>query len=226
MPSSHSLVVRAVPRIAAILSTITLFALAGCGSESDDIQEDPVQVTDSPSTPSISGSPQGAVVIGQAYTFTPQATDPNGDTLTFEIQNRPAWATFEAATGRLSGTPTAAQVGTYSNVTISVSDGRTRASLPAFTISVNAVADGQATLSWTAPTLRSDATPLSDLAGYRIYYGTTPDSFTQMITVNTAGVTTYVLENLGQGTWYFAIAAFDSTGMESALSNPASKTIS
>jgi hypothetical protein len=225
MPASHSLVLRAVRPVIAILSTITLFALAGCGSDSDGVQEAPSEVTDSPSTPTISGTPAGTAVIGQAYSFTPTAADPNGDTLTFEIQNRPAWATFDAATGRLSGTPTAEQVGSYANVVISVSDGRTRASLAAFTITVNAISVGQATLSWTAPTLRTDDTPL-DLAGYRIYYGNQPDSYSQIVDVNSAGVTTFVVENLGVGTWYFAISAVDSAGVESGLSNAASKTIS
>jgi hypothetical protein len=226
MPSRHSLVVRATPRIVAILSTITLFALAGCGSDTDGITENPAPITDSPAAPSISGTPPGAVVTGQAYTFTPQAADPNGDTLTFEIENLPAWAAFNAATGRLSGTPTAEQAGVYSNVTISVTDGRNTVSLPAFSITVSAISVGTATLSWTPPTQRTDDTPLSDLAGYRIYYGNAQDTYSELIAVNSVGVTTYVVENLGPGTWYFAVSAVDSSGVESALSTAATKTIS
>jgi hypothetical protein len=225
MPTSHSLVVRTRSHIAAILSAFTLLALAGCGGDDGGPPAAPSEVTDSPSTPTISGSPPTSVVVGQTYTFTPGATDPNGDALTFEIQNRPDWATFNTATGALSGSPTAP--GTYSNVTISVTDGRTRASLPAFSITVQAVAQsgGQATLSWTAPTQRTDDSPLPDLAGYRIYYGNSPDNFSQVVSVNNAGLTTYVIENLSEGTWYFAVAAVDSAGTESGLSNSASKTI-
>ena len=65
-------------------------------------------------------------------------TDPSGKTLTFSIQNRPSWATFNTSTGALSGTPSSAQTGTYSNILISVSDGTASASLPAFSIVVSA----------------------------------------------------------------------------------------
>jgi hypothetical protein len=226
MPTTDSFAARSIRHIAAILSVFTLLTLAGCGSDSDGVQEDPAPITDSNGIPRISGTPPTSVLQNEPYTFTPSALDPNGDRLTFEIQNQPSWASFDTATGRLSGTPTGANVGAYANVIITVTDGRNRVSLPAFTIAVNAIAIGQATLSWTPPTLRSDGAPLDNLAGYRIYYGNTPDSTSNVIAVPTAGVTTYVVENLGAGTWYFAVSAVDSAGMESVRSNQASKTIS
>ena len=85
--------------------------------------------------PTISGTPATKATKNAAYSFTPSATDTNGDTLTFAIQNKPAWATFNATTGRLSGTPTA--LGTHSNIRISVTDGKSAAVfLPAFSIEV------------------------------------------------------------------------------------------
>ena len=85
--------------------------------------------------PTISGTPATKVTKSTAYSFTPSATDTNGDTLTSAIQNKPAWATFNATTGRLSGTPTV--LGTHSNIRISVTDGKSSAVfLPAFTIEV------------------------------------------------------------------------------------------
>ncbi len=234
MPSFVAHLVRSRARVVPILSTITLLALAGCGSGGGGGSAGaggggpvtPAPITDSPASPTISGTPATSVMAGQTYTFTPQASDPNGDRLTFQVDNLPTWATFDAATGRLSGTPTAANVGTYAGVTISVSDGRSRASLPAFTIGVAAVSIGSATLSWTAPTARTDSTPLTDLSGYRIYYGNSPGIYSNVVNVPTAGVTTYVIENLTGGTWHFAVAAVDSTGVESRLSSPATKTIS
>src|SRR6267378_1915034 len=86
------------------------------------------------SPPTISGSPATSVVAGQHYSFIPTTTDPSGKPLTFSISNQPAWATFSATTGQLSGTPAAANVGTYSNIVISVSDGTSSVVLPAFTI--------------------------------------------------------------------------------------------
>jgi Putative Ig domain/Fibronectin type III domain len=88
------------------------------------------------SPPSISGTPRDSVIIGNAYGFTPTASDPNGQTLTFRIANKPAWATFSTSTGRLSGAPKAANAGTYSSIVITVSDGVASTSLPAFSIKV------------------------------------------------------------------------------------------
>src|SRR4029077_7718918 len=89
-----------------------------------------------PAPPTISGSPATSVVAGQHYSFTPTTTDPSAKPLTYSISNQPAWATFSATTGQLSGTPATANVGTYANILISVSDGISNAALPAFAIAV------------------------------------------------------------------------------------------
>jgi hypothetical protein len=175
--------------------------------------------------PTISGTPVKSINAGTAYSFRPTASDPDGDTLTYSIANRPAWASFSSSTGRLSGTPTAADIGTYSNIVISVSDGKASASLAAFSITVNAVSTGSATLSWTAPTRNTDGSTLTNLAGYRILYGTSPNALTQTVQVANAGTTTYVIENLSPATYYFAVRAYTTTGAESDLSNVASKTV-
>ena len=97
-----------------------------------------VEAAQPPNTaPVISGTPATSVVTGNTYSFTPVATDPDGQLLDFSIANKPSWAQFDALTGRLTGTPTSAQVGTYAGITISVSDGIAQASLPAFAISVS-----------------------------------------------------------------------------------------
>src|SRR5690606_39172276 len=62
--------------------------------------------------PTISGTPPTRVVAGEAYAFTPDAQDADGDPLTFSITRRPGWATFDSATGSLTGTPDAGDVGT------------------------------------------------------------------------------------------------------------------
>jgi hypothetical protein len=241
MPSRKSFIGCSGHRVVVILSTITLLALAGCGGGSEVTGGGGSSSSSSggggggggsppPSgsntAPTISGSPTRAAVSGRSWTFTPTATDANGDRLTFEIQNRPAWATFDTATGRLTGTPSAANIGSYANVLISASDGTARASLPAFSITVSAIANGTATVAWIPPTTRSDGSALTNLAGYRIYYGSGPNDFDNVIDVNTVGVTNYVVENLSVGTWYFAVSARDSSGAESGLSTAASKTIS
>ena len=84
----------------------------------------------------ISGTPATSVVAGTAYSFTPTYTAGCGTT-TFGITNQPSWASFNTATGELSGTPTSADVGTYSNIIISISDSASdSAILAAFSIDV------------------------------------------------------------------------------------------
>lgn len=92
-------------------------------------------VTDG-NTPTISGTPSTTIQVGNAFTFTPTASDPNGDTLTFSIVNTPTWATFNTATGQLSGTPAEVDVGVTNGVEISVSDGTNTAVLTPFSITV------------------------------------------------------------------------------------------
>jgi hypothetical protein len=87
-------------------------------------------------TPVISGTPRTTATVGTSYSFRPTASDPDGQTLTFSITNKPAWASFASTTGRLYGTPDSTRVGTYSNIVISVSDGQASASLPPFSITV------------------------------------------------------------------------------------------
>lgn len=175
--------------------------------------------------PTISGNVLTAVNAGSTYSFVPTATDADGDPLTFTITNKPAWAAFTAATGALSGAPGAGDVGTYSNISISVSDGKTTTTMNSFAITVNAIANGRATLSWSAPTQNTDGSALTDLSGYTIRYGTSPASLTQTINISNASVTVYVVENLSPTTWYFAITARNGSGAESANSSVASKTI-
>src|SRR6185369_623229 len=88
--------------------------------------------------PKISGTPTTAVATGTYYYFKPAASDADGDTLTFSIQNKPSWLAFSTTTGKLSNTATKASVGTYSNIVIKVSDGALTAALPAFSIKVSA----------------------------------------------------------------------------------------
>jgi Putative Ig domain len=175
--------------------------------------------------PTISGTPAKSVNAASTYSFQPTASDANSDPLTFSIANRPSWASFSASTGKLSGTPSASNIGTYSSIVISVSDGKASVSLPSFSIAVTQYAVGAATLSWMPPTQNTDGSVLTNLSGYRIYYGTSPSALNQTITLNNPGLTTYIVQNLSPATYYFAVKALASTGVESSLSTTASKTI-
>ncbi len=84
---------------------------------------------------------------------------------------------------------------------------------------------GAATLSWDAPTTNTNGTPLTDLAGYTIYYGTSAAALTNTISVADPGATSYVVGNLSPGTYYFAVAAYATDGTQSAPSAVGSKII-
>ncbi|WP_435105319.1 cadherin domain-containing protein [Arhodomonas sp. AD133] len=99
-------------------------------------------VTNVNDAPTIDGTPATGVAEDELYTFVPSAADVDaGDTLTFNIDNRPAWAAFDPDTGALTGTPGDAAVGITENVVISVSDGQATAALPAFDLVVTGVND-------------------------------------------------------------------------------------
>ncbi|HEY0682860.1 MAG TPA: putative Ig domain-containing protein [Steroidobacter sp.] len=177
--------------------------------------------------PVLSGTPTTSVTAGSAYSFRPTGSDPEGRTLTWSITNRPSWATFSTTTGALTGTPSASNVGTFSNIVISASDGTNRTSLPAFNIAVVAQgsSSGSASLSWTPPTTNTNGTQLTNLAGYRIYYGTSPSSLTRTVQLSNAGLTRYVISDLSPATYYFSIRAYSSTGAESSGSNVVTKVV-
>lgn len=213
------------------LCAVVVAALAGCGggggSSAAAVQSGPTPPSQSP--PTINGTPPTQVTAGQAYSFTPTASGPSGTTLSFTVQNLPSWANFSSTTGALTGTPASGNVGTFANIVIGVSDGQGSASLPAFSIQVNAAPPppvGSATLSWTAPTTNTDGSPLTDLAGFLINYGTSPNAMTQSINVSNATATGYTVGNLTAGTWYFTVFVYTTAGTQSVSSNVASKTIS
>jgi hypothetical protein len=177
------------------------------------------------SPPTLTGTPPTSTTAGAAYAFQPTARDANNDPLTFSIANKPSWASFSTSTGRLSGTPTTANIGTTTGLVIRVSDGKATTSLPSFSLAVTQVATGNATLSWTPPTRNTDGSSLTNLAGYRILYGTSATALNRTIEVRNPSISTYVVENLSPGAWYFSVKSFTSSGLESQPSGAVSVTV-
>jgi hypothetical protein len=95
-----------------------------------------LQVTAGCVAPVISGTPDTSIASGSAYSFNPTVSNGCG-TLAFDIVNQPSWASFDTATGALTGTPDAADVDAYSNIVITATDELNRStSLSAFNIDV------------------------------------------------------------------------------------------
>jgi len=198
------------------------------------------------SAPVISGSPAATVVAQATYSFKPTASDANNDVLQFAVTGKPGWASFNANTGELTGRPGTMQTGTVGPIVISVSDGNSVTRLAPFSISVLASAPAEqaapvvvakvqaepapapkanvAALTWTPPTQNNDGSPLDNLASYRLYYGTTAGQLTKVITID-KGQTAYTVSDLQPATYYFALSAVNSAGLESALSDVRSKSI-
>jgi hypothetical protein len=178
--------------------------------------------------PTIAGTPSTSVQVGANYVFYAQGSDADGDVLGYSIANLPRWATFNPTTARLSGTPTAAHIGSYPNVTISVSDGRVSASLAPFSVTVTPATsgtNGTATLEWTAPTHNDDGSALTDLAGYRIVYGESPSVLQHSIEITGASLTKHTITGLSAGTYYFALIAVSEQGNTSKPTGIVSTTI-
>jgi hypothetical protein len=82
---------------------------------------------------------------------------------------------------------------------------------------------GAITLSWTAPTTNTDGSSLTDLTGYNLHYGSSSGVYGSSI--NIGNVTSYTLNNLQAGNYYFALTAYNSLGVNSADSNEVVKTV-
>jgi len=72
------------------------------------------------------------------------------------------------------------------------------------------------TLAWDP---KSDA----GMSGYKVYYGNSSRSYSTSI--NVGNVTSYTVNSLPDGTYYFAVTAYFATGPETSFSNEVSKTL-
>jgi hypothetical protein len=193
-----------------------------------------VFMTAAHATTSISGTPTTTTVADRTYTFHVAATDTDNRSITYSIKNKPSWATLNTQTGSLTGYPYASNVGTFTGIVITASDGVSSASLPAFSITVEksgsvsgsgGTTNGSATVNWQPPTENTNGTAITNLAGYTIEYGTNKSNLTSSVKVANPGLTSYVIENLAAGTYYFGVMAYNSAGQTSSVSGVVSKTI-
>lgn len=214
------------PTNANVGTTSGIIISAAAGTTRSSLPAFSIMVLRSDLAPTISGTPAASVAVEQSYTFKPTYRDQEGDALTFSIQGKPAWATFSTTSGQLSGTPHTGSAGTYANIVISVSDGRHVTALRAFSITVTQpVVMGSVILHWNAPTENVDGSPLTNLAGFHVYYGKDPNHMDQQLQLPDPGMTSVSIEELISGTYYFAVKAYNSDAQDSDASEVAWKTI-
>ena len=211
-------------RLLPAIATLLLVACGGGGSTGQSqVSDTPAPPVDSTSpaqgnnAPVIRGSPGTEVERGEFYDFAPVVAVSVGDILRFSIRNRPSWAAFYEATGRLKWTPGMDDLGRLEDIRITVTDGISSANLPGFTIEVLDNGRYSVTLSWDPPVQRTDGTPLTELGGYYLYFGAA--SLDRLVIVDNPGITTWTLTDLAAGNWQIALSAFDQDGRVSELSN-------
>jgi hypothetical protein len=83
-------------------------------------------------------------------------------------------------------------------------------------LAIPTVMAGDVTLQW-------DSNPEADVVGYKVYYGTSSRTYSSPIPLGLQ--TTYTVSGLAAGTYYFAVTAFNSGGLESAFSNEVTTTV-
>jgi hypothetical protein len=139
------------------------------------------------------------------------------------------WSSSDAtectASGGWSGsrsTSGSAVVGPLSaRTTFSIScSGAGGSALAMVAISVN----GTMSLSWIAPSENVDGSPLTDLSGYRVYYGEVSRNYPDMTEVSDPNTTNTSIA-LPSGDYYVVMTALDEEGNESAYSNEVLKVV-
>jgi hypothetical protein len=223
--------------LVSLLLPIVPLAFYGCGGGGDSdssgaapVAQAPVAPAAANRAPSLAGTAGEFARIGETYVFQPQATDPDGDAMSFSATNLPPWASLDPTSGRLSGTPGPTDEGIYESITIVVADAVRRTESAPFSITVFAdvaseAATGVASLRWELPPSKLDGSPLDDLAGFRIKYGRDENDLDQSVLVNDPTVTTYEFNSLQSGIWYFAVVAVNASGLEGPPTTTTMKSI-
>jgi hypothetical protein len=191
------------------------------GAAAGSVSTPPVAPATAPAPTSITGTPVATATVGSAYEFTPIVKAEAGAELSFAVSNQPSWAAFNASTGKLSGTPTSADVGEYKNISIVVKDGSASAELTPFSVVVKPASE-VATITWGTP---PEGTAATAVTGYHVYYGTSASSMTQVIDVGNAKETSYFISNRASRTWYFAMASYYASKNESDRSTTVMVTL-
>jgi len=193
-----------------VLCSLLTFGLAACGADGASSSAD---------TASASAS-------------TPSLVNPNVGFID-RTSSTESGSTTVAATTALSSTAPATGTTPVSSTTHSSTAASATGSTGATTVAASnktstmpvSTGSGSATLDWMPPTENSDGTVLTNLAGYTVYYGTSPSALTQSVKITNPGLASYTMSNLPSGTWYFAVTSYSSAGIESTRSGVASTTI-
>jgi len=160
----------------------------------------------------------GAAQAASPVTFGASVTNANGELSTVLTWDAPG-ASACVGSGHKNWNGDKLASGTQQLPTIALSG-----TYP-LTLTCSFPGDTTAKVSWVPPTKNTDGSALTNLAGYRIVYGTAPGALTQVEAIDNPAVASRNINDLAPGTWYFAVKAVNALGVESSLSNVASKVI-
>lgn len=204
-------------------------ALAACGggggggsiagpTQSGGNDQGPISITiTSPASADEMETPDGSVILAGT------ASGSNGIVSVTWVSNRggsgEASGTNDWKTGGIELLPG------ENKITITAEDDSGATASRTVRIHRESAGTGSVTLEWTAPTHREDGTPLTNLAGFYIHYGRMSGIYDYRTDVDNPGITTYVVEGLKPGKWYFVISAYDTDGIESNFSNEVARIV-
>lgn len=171
--------------------------------------------------PTISTISNKSNVLGDFVSIQVYGSDPDGNTLTYSASGLPTGLLISSS-GLISGQ--LSYIGMF-YVTITVTDTSGATGSTSFYWDVASPPPlNTAVLSWTPPTQNTDGSPLTDLAGYKIFYSQDPSNITTYTITVYVGVSSAEISNLMNGTWYFAMKSFNSSNVESDITPLVSKT--
>lgn len=146
----------------------------------------------------------------------------DNDTSTGSTEEQVAGTTEPDTSGGTSSGDTTtdeslADTGTDTETTDPVTETAPEETLPA----------NSALLSWTAPLTRENGESLAmgEIAGFEVVYGTSAENLDQSLAIGDASVDELLVDELAEGTWYFAIRTLDTDGNRSRLSEVVYKQI-
>ena len=185
-----------------LLCTIATLTLAACGGGSSGSSSAAASSADTDAATALVAPNVGMIDRSQSVD---------------DSESAASVATVASNTTSVSSTATTTPTsGSGSGVTVGTG---TKVTTPIKTV------NGVATLDWMPPTENSDGTLLTNLAGYTVYYGTSPNELSQTVKVSNPGLASYTMTGLTSGTWYFAVTSYSADGVESTRTSTVSTTI-